>query len=185
VTKLLLHPYSRLREISTRLIASYFASVPEVKNKNNNTKSKKPHNEAFILVSPSWLFVISVSLIDQLRTELEKGAETNRLILENISFAVCGLHSFAKERKLDQFWFGLSPDEHSLFLEGFELLGSQKAKNNFLLFAAASSEAEKDNQNKNSEEDLKSLLIVPLIKRMGKIAMQMEDVQVCFFRLKT
>lgn len=184
MTKLLLHPYSRLREISTRLVTSYFKSVSEVKTKNNNKKSKKPHNEAFILVSPSRLFVVSVSLINQLRTELEKGAETNRLILENISFSVCELHSFATERKLDQFWLSLSSAEQSSFLEGFELLGSRKAKNNFLLSATASSEAQIDDQSKNIKEDLQSLLVVPLIKRMGKIAMQMEDVQVSSFRCK-
>lgn len=184
MTKLLLHPYSRLREISTRLVASYFASIPEIKNKNNSTKSKKLNNEPFILANPSWLFFISVSLINQLKTELEKGAETNRVILENISFSVCGLHSFATERKLDQFWLGLNPAENRTFLAGFELLGSRKAKNNFLLSSTTSSEAEIDNQSKNSEEDLRSLLIVPMIKRMGKIAMQKEDVQVSYFRSK-
>ncbi|KAJ4812893.1 Small subunit processome component 20-like protein [Rhynchospora pubera] len=177
VTKFLLHPYNRLREISTHLVASYFKSVFETRNKDNNTKAKRSNSQSFILVSPSRLFVLSVSLISQLRRELERGAETNGLILNNISFSVCELHFFATERKLDQFWLSLSPVEQRSFLEGFELLGSRKAKNSFLLAATASSEAEMDNQSKNNEVDLQSLLVVPLIKLMGKIAMQMEDVQ--------
>ncbi|KAJ3705626.1 hypothetical protein LUZ61_009331 [Rhynchospora tenuis] len=177
VTKFLLHPYNRLREMSTHLVALYFKSVSESRNKDNNTKAKRSNSQSFILVSPSRLFVLSVSLISQLRRELERGAETNGLILSNIAFSICELHSFATERKLDQFWSSFNQVEQRFFLEGFEKLGSQKAKNSFFLSATASSEAEMDNQSKNNEVDLRSLLVVPLIKRMGKIAMQMEDVQ--------
>uniref|UniRef100_A0A0D3EQK8 Uncharacterized protein n=1 Tax=Oryza barthii TaxID=65489 RepID=A0A0D3EQK8_9ORYZ len=73
-----------------------------------------------------------------------------------------------------QFWSSLSSSDHSAFLEGFELFGSTKAKNAFLLCTSASTDV---NGSIDGGEELTSLLVSSLLKRMGKIAMQMQDTQ--------
>ncbi|KAJ3672155.1 hypothetical protein LUZ60_006876 [Juncus effusus] len=179
VTKFLVHPYTKLREISTRLISSYFASVPTIKkeeNTKNKNKNKKSDNQSFILQNPSRLFIISISLINQLKTELERETETNNLILQNISFLLCELHLFSRERKSGHFWTDLGSTEQSCFIEGFKLLGSRKAESNFFLNVTSMVERETEAQ-KEEEKDLRYLLVLPLIKRMAKISMQKDDLQ--------
>uniref|UniRef100_A0A0D9V2B9 Uncharacterized protein n=1 Tax=Leersia perrieri TaxID=77586 RepID=A0A0D9V2B9_9ORYZ len=73
-----------------------------------------------------------------------------------------------------QFWSSLSSSDHSAFLEGFELFGSRKAKNTFLL---CSTSTDVIGSNPDGGEELTSLLVSSLLKRMGKIAMQMQDTQ--------
>lgn len=167
-----------LRRISSRLVALYFAAVSEAGRTNNETIK----SGALFLVNPSRLFLLAVSFVSQLRTELSDEA-ANNLIAQNIVFSICGLHSFAKQRKLSalhQFWSTLSSDEQGLYLKGFELLASRKAQDQFLLCTTTTSVSlvGEDQIIHEAGEDLKSLLVAPLLKKMGKIAMQMEDAQV-------
>nr|CAD1819808.1 unnamed protein product [Ananas comosus var. bracteatus] len=177
ICKFLLHPHMWLRRISSRLVALYFAAVSEAGRTNNETIK----SGALFLVNPSRLFLLAVSFVSQLRTELSDEA-ANNLIAQNIVFSICGLHSFAKQRKLSalhQFWSTLSSDEQGLYLKGFELLASRKAQDQFLLCTTTTSVSlvGEDQIIHEAREDLKSLLVAPLLKKMGKIAMQMEDAQ--------
>ncbi|EEC70970.1 hypothetical protein OsI_02594 [Oryza sativa Indica Group] len=140
VCKLLIHPHSMLRNISSSLVASYFSFVEKSK------REKKFDGKSSLLIQPSMLFLIAVSLMKQLRAE---------------------------------FWSSLSSSDHSAFLEGFELFGSTKAKNAFLLCTSASTDV--NGSNLDGGEELTSLLVSSLLKRMGKIAMQMQDTQSCTF----
>ncbi|WVZ69932.1 hypothetical protein U9M48_018646 [Paspalum notatum var. saurae] len=90
--------------------------------------------------------------------------------MENLAYSVCNLHMFIRQSSsTHQFWSSISSYDHGAFLEGFELLGSTKAKNMFLLCTSTSSD--------DSSEEPTSLLVSSILKRMGKIAMQMQDAQ--------
>jgi len=111
-----------------------------------------------LLVQPSRLFIIAVSLLKQLRTELSD-TTANNLIVQNLAYSVCNLHMLIRQStSTHQFWSSISSDRGA-FLEGFELLGSTKVKNMFLLCTT-------------------SLLVSSVLKKMGRIAMQMQDTQV-------
>ncbi|RRT46229.1 hypothetical protein B296_00050925 [Ensete ventricosum] len=116
-------------------------------------------------------------VVPQLYTREEYRAIPNVPILYR---TVCGLHSrLINSLVPHDYWSTLDSSEKGVYLEAFEFLGSKKAKSAFLLsttirsnFSGTSDEADEDNG-----EDVRSLLVVPLIKKMGRIAMHMEDVQ--------
>uniref|UniRef100_A0A0E0FNN1 Uncharacterized protein n=1 Tax=Oryza nivara TaxID=4536 RepID=A0A0E0FNN1_ORYNI len=169
VCKLLIHPHSMLRNISSSLVASYFSFVEKSK------REKKFDGKSSLLIQPSMLFLIAVSLMKQLRAELSD-TTANNLIVQNLSYSVCNLHTLVKQTTSPhQFWSSLSSSDHSAFLEGFELFGSTKAKNAFLLCTSSSTDV--NGSNLDGGEELTSLLVSSLLKRMGKIAMQMQDTQ--------
>lgn len=169
VCKLLIHPHSMLRNISSSLVASYFSFVEKSK------REKKFDGKSSLLIQPSMLFLIAVSLMKQLRAELSD-TTANNLIVQNLSYSVCNLHTLVKQTTSPhQFWSSLSSSDHSAFLEGFELFGSTKAKNAFLICTSASTDV--NGSNLDGGEELTSLLVSSLLKRMGKIAMQMQDTQ--------
>lgn len=166
VCKLLVHPHSKLRNMSSSLVASYFTSVEKRKREKLDATSS-------FLVQPSRLFLIAASFLKQLRTELSD-TTANNLIMQNLAYSICNLHLLVKQiASPHQFWSSLGSSDHGAFLEGFELLGSTKAKNTFLLCTASSACAA--GSDVDSSEELMSLLVSSLLKRMGKIAMQMED----------
>ncbi|KAF0916337.1 hypothetical protein E2562_005936 [Oryza meyeriana var. granulata] len=167
--KLLIHPHSMLRNMSSSLVASYFSTVEKSK------REKKLDDKSSLLVQPSRLFLIAVSFLKQLRAELSD-TTANNLIVQNLSYSVCNLHTLVKRTTSPhQFWSSLSSSDHSAFLEGFELFGSTRAKNMFLLCTSTSTDV--NGSNLVGTEELTSLLVSSLLKRMGKIAMQMEDTQ--------
>jgi U3 small nucleolar RNA-associated protein 20 len=158
-----------LRNISSSLVASYFSFVEKSK------REKKFDGKSSLLIQPSMLFLIAVSLMKQLRAELSD-TTANNLIVQNLSYSVCNLHTLVKQTTSPhQFWSSLSSSDHSAFLEGFELFGSTKAKNAFLICTSASTDV--NGSNLDGGEELTSLLVSSLLKRMGKIAMQMQDTQ--------
>ncbi|KAJ8506605.1 hypothetical protein OPV22_007491 [Ensete ventricosum] len=175
ICKFLLHPHIWVRNISSRLVASYFIAVTEA-SKTDNQKLKFG---GYFLVNPSRLFAVAVSCLNQLKTSLIDDTMSN-LITQNLVFSVCGLHSrLINSLVPHDYWSTLDSSEKGVYLEAFEFLGSKKAKSAFLLsttirsnFSGTSDEADEDNG-----EDVRSLLVVPLIKKMGRIAMHMEDVQ--------
>ncbi|KAM0879606.1 hypothetical protein ACQ4PT_034126 [Festuca glaucescens] len=164
ICKLLTHPHSKLRNMSSSLVASYFASVEKRK------REEKLDATSSFLVQPSRLFIIAASFLKQLRMELSD-TTANNLIVQNLAYSICNLHMLIKQTTSShQFWSSLGSSDHVAFLEGFELLGSKKAKNTFLLCTADAA-----GFDLNSSEELTSLLVSSLLKKMGKIAMQMED----------
>ncbi|KAF8670965.1 hypothetical protein HU200_050235 [Digitaria exilis] len=168
VCKLLIHPHSMLRSISSSLVASYFATVEKRK------REQKLVATSWLLIQPSMLFLIAVSFLKQLRTELSD-ITANNLIMQNLAYSVCNLHMLIRQStSTNQFWSSVSSDRGA-FLEGFELLGSRKAKNIFLL---CTSTTDVSVSSLDGSEDPISLLVSSILKRMGKIAMQMQDTQI-------
>ena len=74
VCKLLIHPHSMLRSISSSLVASYFATAEKRK------REQKLDAPSWLLVQPSRLFIIAVSLLKQLRTELSDTTANNLIV---------------------------------------------------------------------------------------------------------
>ncbi|CBI17281.3 unnamed protein product, partial [Vitis vinifera] len=167
----LLHPHMWLRNISSRLVAFYFTAVNEA-NREKNEKSI----ETFSLVRPSRLFMIAVSLCCQLKAQLADDAASN-LITQNLVFAICGVHSFVGQKEhVDphQFWSAIEQHEQEHFLKAFQLLDSRKGRSIFESFMSSRIHNLNDQGN---NEDLRHLLVSSLLKRMGKIALQMEAIQ--------
>jgi len=159
-----------LRSISSSLVASYFATVEKRK------REQKLVATSWLLVQPSRLFIIAVSFLKQLRTELSD-TTANNLIVQNLAYSVCNLHmSIRQSTSTHQFWSSISSSDHGAFLEGFELLGSTKAKNMFRLCTSTATDV--SIPSLDSSEEPTSLLVSSILKRMGKIAMQMQDTQV-------
>ncbi|CAL9093376.1 unnamed protein product [Musa textilis] len=175
ICKFLLHPHIWVRNISSRLVASYFIAVTEA----SKTDSQQLKSGGYFLVNPCRLFAVAVSCLNQLKASLIDDTMSN-LITQNLVFSVCGLHSrLINSLVPHDYWSTLDSSEKGVYLEAFEFLGSKRAKSSFLLsttvrsnFSGTSDEADED-----TGEDVRSLLVVPLIKRMGKIALHMEDVQ--------
>lgn len=178
VIKFLLHPHVWLRNISNRLVALHFAAVAEAGRAN----PEQLNLGATYLVNPSRLFMTAVSLLNQLKAQLSDDDATSNLITQNLVFSICNLHSFAKQKThllLHEFWSTLDCHEQASYLEAFELLGSRKAKDFFLLSTHNKSQScqQEDQSDQVSNQKLELLLVAPLLKRMGKIATDMEDVQ--------
>lgn len=170
----LLHPHMWLRNISSRLVAFYFTAV----NQANREKDEKSM-ETFFLVTPSRLFMIAVSLCCQLKAHLTDDAASN-LITQNLVFAICGVHSFKGQKAhgdLHQFCGSIEQHEQEYFLKAFQLLDSRKGRSTFESLTSTCIPNQSDQRN---NENLQHLLVSSLLKRMGKIALQMEDIQVCF-----
>jgi U3 small nucleolar RNA-associated protein 20 len=158
-----------LRNMSSSLLASYFAMVEKKKRESKMDIS-------WVLVQPSRLFLIAVSFLKQLNTELSD-TTANNLIVQNLAYAVCNLHMLIRRSTSShQFWSSISSSNHGAFLKGFELLGSTEAKNTFLLCTSTSSDVAGSSLDTSAKPT--SLLVSSIVKRMGKIAMQMQDTQV-------
>lgn len=170
ICELMLHPHMWLRSISNRLVALYFSAATETCRRNHE---KSLGN--YLLMKPSRLFMIAVSLCCQLKVQLMDSATTN-LIQQNLTFSICGLHSLMVQKEcldLLKFWSTLESNEQNYFLKAFQLLDSRKGG---AIFSSLSS----DLSNQNDQEDgesLRYLLVSSLLKKMGKIALKMEDVQ--------
>ncbi|WOK99438.1 small subunit processome component [Canna indica] len=174
ICKLLLHPHIWVRNISSRLVASYFLSVTEASRIDN----QKLKSGSCFLVNPSRLFAIAVSCLNQLKTHLIDDTASN-LITQNLVFAACSLHTkLTNSLGPYEYWSTLDSRKKGVYLEAFDNLGSKKARDTFLLSTTVRSDSSAiDDQTEEGNRDVRSLLVVPLIKRMGKIAMQMEDIQ--------
>lgn len=177
ICKLLLHPHVWLRNTSNRLVALYFAAV------SGRTDVEKLNIGALFLVNPCKLFAVAASLLNQLKVQLDDDAASN-LITQNLVFSICGLHSSAKQinsSTLHEFWCTLDSCEQGSYLEAFELLGSRRIKNAFLLSTSNTGQSSggKELADEDDAKNFQSFLILSLLKRMGKIAMQKEDIQVC------
>ncbi|KAK8959123.1 hypothetical protein KSP40_PGU003577 [Platanthera guangdongensis] len=172
IIKFLLHPHAWLRNISGRLVALYFTAASEASRAADRAKMSQ---QTFYLINPSKLYTIAVSFLKQLEARVIDDASGN-IITQNLAFSVCGLHSFAKQRSfmpMHELWLTLDDHEKSSYLEAFDLLGSGKAKRVFLLSASVHSHS----LSEENDENISSILVKPLLRRLGRIAMTTENFQ--------
>ncbi|KAA8534172.1 hypothetical protein F0562_031635 [Nyssa sinensis] len=170
ICEFLLHPHMWLRNISNRLVALYFVTVTEPSRHHHEKSVGK-----LFLMRPSRLFLIAVSLCCQLKVQVMDDAAI-ALITQDLVFALCGLHSLTGQNEYmdpNKFWSVLEDHDQSLFLKAFQMLDSRKGRS---VFASLTSGVNDENDGENSEHR-RYLLVSYLLKRMGKIALQMEDVQ--------
>ena len=74
-----------------------------------------------------------------------------------------------------KFWSNLEQNEQGYFLKAITMLDSGNGRRMFL--SLTSGELEKKDDGRPN--DIRHFLVSKLLKRMGKTALQMEDVQVC------
>lgn len=169
ISHLLLHPHMWIRSISNRMIASYFRKIV-IENSGRNSERSLV---AYSLMKPSRLFLIATSFCCQLKSELmDKDAD---LIVQNLVFAICGLHSVTGEvENADScpFWSTLEESEQRLFLKAFQLLDSGKGRSMLLPHMTGVF-----NQNDACPKEIRHLLISNLLKQMGKVALQTDTIQ--------
>ncbi|XP_050219970.1 uncharacterized protein LOC126670312 [Mercurialis annua] len=167
VSKVLLHPHPWLRNISSRLVAFYFSTATEASKENHENSL-----EHFLLMKPHRLFTVAASLCCQLRIQVIDDAAEN-LITQNLVFSVCSIHLLMGKVNCPDphlFWSSLGSHEQSLFFKAFQMLESRKGKGAFLNVISGIRDQEQP-------ENLQHLLVSNLIKEMGKIALQMEALQ--------
>ncbi|CAE5958438.1 unnamed protein product [Arabidopsis arenosa] len=160
VFKLLLHQHEWLRTISCRLLNYYFKALAG----SERGESQKIVADS-LLGKPSSLFLVAVSLCIQLEDQRSTGNENYGDITENIVFAVSGLHYMIGQSSDHEFWSSLDNDEQVVFLNAFKELDSGKGMSNFLAITSG----------KRIENDVRNVLIGSLLKRMGKIALDMDS----------
>ncbi|GAV59009.1 LOW QUALITY PROTEIN: DRIM domain-containing protein, partial [Cephalotus follicularis] len=166
ICELLLHPHMWLRNISSRLVALYFATVTKA--------SREKSLATFFLTRPSRLFMIAVSFCCQLKAQLIDDDSANNLIMQNHVFAI-GLHYLMGQREVNphEFWSTLEQHEQARFLKAFQLLDPRKGRGLFLSFTSGV----QDHNGQHHSEDLRYRLVSNLLKKMGKIALEMEVAQ--------
>ncbi|ONI16066.1 hypothetical protein PRUPE_3G077100 [Prunus persica] len=170
ICELLLHPHMWLRCISSRLVAFYFAAVTEACSKNHEKLCG-----AYYLIRPSRLFMIAVYLCCQMKTQLVDDTASN-LITQNLVSTICGVHSLVGQTECadpTQFWSTLEEHEQGCFLKAFELLDARKGRIMFLSLTSGIC----DKNNESPSKNIRYLLVSSLLKKMGKIALQMEAIQ--------
>ncbi|KAL2486861.1 ARM repeat superfamily protein [Abeliophyllum distichum] len=170
ICEFLLHPHLWLRNISNRLVSFYFAVVTKTCNEN-----KEMSMETLFLMRPSRLFSIAASLCCQLKAPLIDDA-AGALIMKNLVFSICGLHSFLGKNEYmnhSKFWSNLEQTEQDRFLEAFHTLDSRKGSSTLLSITSGLSV---QHDAKNIEHH-QHLFVSYLLQRMGKISLQMEATQ--------
>lgn len=159
-----------LRNISNRLIALYFSTVTEA-CKDNHEKLFR----TFFLMRPCRLFHVAVSICCQLRASLTDGI-ANAIIEQNLIFSICGLHALLQQGEYAnlKYWSDLEQHEQGLLIRTFHMLDSRKGRS---MFASLTSGIDGFDGNEKSVQ-VGVLLVSYLLKRLGKIGLQMEAVQV-------
>ncbi|KAI3837631.1 hypothetical protein MKX03_029756 [Papaver bracteatum] len=199
ICELLLYPHMWIRNISNRLIASYFASASE------REISQKLEVGSLLIMKPNRLFAVAVSLCCQLKAPLIDDKEA-KVLTQILVFAISGVHKLAGQSDslhLQEFWSVLELKEQSHFLKAFHLLGSRKGRMLLGLLTSnvvdpvdqaddatgsveranvATDAVEQADAAMNSVEQvdgnrLQSILVSPLLKKIGKVALQMDDMQ--------
>lgn len=172
ICKFLLHPHAWVRSAANRLLALYFSAASE----GRPAHREKPETGGALLLSPGRLFLLAVSFGAQLKSQFPDGA-AGGLVLQNLLFSLCGVHSHARElgsAPVHAFWAALGPREQRLYLDALELLGSRKGRSAFLFHTAIGGPQAPEARSSK----LQSLLVAPLLSKLGKIALTGDDVQV-------
>ncbi|KAE9587003.1 hypothetical protein Lalb_Chr23g0269101 [Lupinus albus] len=169
ICKMLLHPHTFVRDRSVRLISLYFELVTNASRENDQSSLR-----SYFLMCPSRLFLIATSLCCQLKMPLIDSS----LITQNIVFAICGVHSLMGKIACTDppaFWSTLEQQEKDQFLKAFDLLGSRKGRSIFISSSFISSKYEEDDQQ--IDHNTQTVLVSLLLKKMGKIALQVDATQ--------
>ncbi|KAK0607559.1 hypothetical protein LWI29_016732 [Acer saccharum] len=169
--ELLLHPHTWLRNRSNHLIAMYITVVTDATREHHDKQLG-----TLFLMKPSRLFMISASLCCQLEAQLSFHDAVSSRITQNLVFAICNMHSLKERREYvdpHSYWSTLGESERSLFLKAFQLLDSGKEKGLFLSLISGAC----DQNDQDDSKDLGFLLVSSLLKKMGKIALLKEDIQ--------
>ncbi|XP_071696721.1 uncharacterized protein [Rutidosis leptorrhynchoides] len=171
ICEFLLHPHIWLRNISSRVFTLYFKALNSAHNQNDD----KWFGDHF-LMRPSRLFLLAVAFCSQLKTSLTDEA-ANQCLMKNVKFAISKLHlMLGQQRESQIFWSTLKPKDEEMFLRAFVILDSSKGRNMFASLASGlNSHCDLENC-----ESYRYLLISSLLKKMGKIALDMEEVQMRF-----
>ncbi|KAK8473806.1 hypothetical protein PHAVU_001G253000 [Phaseolus vulgaris] len=170
ICEMLLHPHSWIRNRSVRLIALYFAHVTDASRENHGSSL------SYFIMSPCRLFLIATSLCCQLKMPLLNDSDSS-LLTQNIIFAICGVHSLmGQSASIDPpaFWSTLSQQEKDQFLKAFDLLDSRKGRT---MFMSSSTASICEPSNQLNVDNAQRALVSLLLRKMGKIALQMDDIQ--------
>jgi len=172
ICEMLLHPHSWIRNRSVRLIAHYFAHVTDASRENHGSSLR-----SYFIMSPSRLFLIATSLCCQLKMPLINDSDSS-LMTQNIVFAICGVHSLMGQSACidpPAFWSTISQQEKDQFLKTFDLLDSRKGRS---MFMSSSTASICEPSNQLNVDSAQRALVSLLLRKMGKIALQMDDIQV-------
>ncbi|KAL0795429.1 hypothetical protein Bca101_066806 [Brassica carinata] len=175
VFKLLLHRHEWLQTITCRLLNYYFKKLAECTVAGS------------LLGEPSSLFMVAASLCFQLNLKVDRNTVVNKnkdatakegkksngateedYLTENIVFAVTGLHSMIGQTD-DEYWSSLDNDEQVKFLEAFLVFDSGKVRSTFLALTSSG--------NMKGQDDVRNVLVGNLLKRMGKLAFDVDSHQ--------
>ena len=174
---MLLYPHSWLRNKSVRLIALYFAHVVNSENDQSSLSS-------YFMMTPSRLYLIATSLCCQLKMPLIDDADSN-LMTQNIVFAICRMHSLMRQTACigpPAFWFTLEQHEKDRFLKAFDLINARKERSMFvsssLTSSSSSSSSVCEDNSQLNVNNTQYTLVSLLLKKMGKIALQADAIQV-------
>ncbi|VVA98294.1 unnamed protein product [Arabis nemorensis] len=169
VFKLLLHPHEWLRTITCRLLNYYFKELGARKRgKSQNLVADS------LLEKPSSLFMVAASLCFQLKVHRSTGninddTTGEDIVTKNIVFAVSSLHSMIGQSE-HEYWSSLDKDEQVKFLKAFVVFDAGNVRSTFLALTSG-------NLSENGKDDVRNVLIGSLLKRMGKLALDMGSLQ--------
>ncbi|KAF8079609.1 hypothetical protein N665_1013s0007 [Sinapis alba] len=165
VFKLLLHRHEWLQTTTCRLLNYYFKKLAE------STEADS------LLGKPSSLFMVAASLCFQLKLKVDRnivegkknnGATEEDYLTENIVFAVTGLHLMIGQTD-DEYWSCLDNDEQAKFLEAFLVFDSGKVRSTYLALTSSG--------NMECQDDVRNVLVGSLLKKMGKLAFDVDSLQ--------
>ncbi|KAJ0257757.1 hypothetical protein HA466_0085710 [Hirschfeldia incana] len=165
VFKLLLHRHEWLQTITCRLLNYYFKKLAD----------ESPEAES-LLGKPSSLFMVAASLCFQLNLKVDRNTFVNKnndateedYLRENLVFAVTGLHSMIGQTDVE-YWSSLDSDEQAKFMEAFLVFDSGKLRSTFLGLTSSG--------NLRGQDDVRNVLVGSLLKRMGKLAFDVDSHQ--------
>ncbi|GMH20278.1 hypothetical protein Nepgr_022119 [Nepenthes gracilis] len=165
ISQLLMHPHPWIRSISSRLVALYFTQT--------SLQGQRPGTN--YLTRTSKLLMVAVSQCCQLRAQLLDD-DAYKLVMSNLVFTVCGIHTSTElEECCDPhtFWSTLDLHERACFLKACCLLDARKGRSIASLLTCGFG-----NQNdQENSKDLRHILISSILETMGKIAVEMGDIQ--------
>ena len=126
---------------------------------------------------PSRLFLLAVSFCSQLKASLDD-AEANKCLKSNVERSILILHSIlGQQNEIQVFWSTINQEDEEILLRGFVILDSRKGRSMFGSLALGLN----GHCDLNLCEQYKYLLISSLLKKLGKIALDMDEVQVSYF----